>query len=440
MFRYRLFAFIFSCTTMLVACTPNYSYNTQSQINRNLAKETWLQEVNTNPAVWTKGANPWFLTGNASPVEQYAMTAPFDKAISVVKVRVPDFTKIQVDGPFEVQILGQQEHNSLSIIGPNELVRRIIVDVHNQTVDIHRADKSVVNMSNVTVRIGVKNLQSLVNLGKANIAGRSINSSKLIINSIGDGNIILAGPMNLTELKQTGLGSVTVIGAYTPDLKITVKGNGNVNVSGQVGVSNINHIGDGTVSVIGMDTDSLNINAAGKGTTSLTGYANLKNVSASGQSKVYVYWLASNGLYIYAQDQARIALAGQANNANIDILGDSRFEGRYLHIDNVYARTRDWSHANMVPVKKLFATSLGHSSIYFFGAPDVVSPFSSPGSYVIPIWNDDSLPPKPSVHEYGGQPDSPPNPAAMPANKLNSSQPRGVITPQSAATQPALKQ
>ncbi len=370
---------------ILTACSSNNGYN-QTQLRNNLLQETWMRSINLNPNNWVKGTDSWFLTGAPNNIEQYNNAAPPSKAMTTLKVRVPDLTNnVKISGDFQVQIVGRAEHNSVYITGSNEATRQIVVDMMNNTLYIHKIKESKACLKNVIVRININNLQSLKNFGSSNIYGRDVTGDHLMIESCDYGNIFLVGNMKLASVNQTGTGSIVVIGADTPRLSIKAIGKGNVKINGRVGIQNILHQGNGEVAILGADSDSLAIQASGNGLTTVVGYVNLKKISAKDSSRVYVYWINSPTLYVNASGKAQIGLAGAATNMNVDITDASRFDGQYLSGNTIYVRTGDWSHANVSSDKKIFAAALGNSSIYIFGSPTLVSRYTSQKGAIIPI-------------------------------------------------------
>ncbi len=375
-------------------CTPSDARNT-------LLRETWLCHINTNTALWTRCADHWFLTGEPNCIERSNLHAPASQTVSKMVVRVPNFCNISYGGDFQVQIIGHQDRNSVSIIGPHSAARRVSIEFYKNTLyvgtvktlngpcDVHAP------MSQVIVRIGVRDLHSIKQCGCGTIYGRNISGRGLIINSSGRGDTMLVGvgDLDVASVTQTGSGTVTIINTCTPYLCLKVVGNGNVNISGRVGVQSIVHHGNGTVNIVGTDTDSLVINAAGMGLTNVVGFANLKRVVAIDCSQVYLYWVNSCGTYVCERNHAMVGLAGHTANLNVDLSDEAHFQGSYLHGGNVYVRTRDESHANVVADKRIFANADGLSSIYFYGTPTNVSRFMSGKGVVIPVWYNPSCAP-----------------------------------------------
>ena len=391
--KHYLIGIIFIFSFLLTSCsTTSINFFQSNQAKPGLFKETWIKKMNSNPNSWTQKADYWYLTGEPNRIERYDQNGPINKVMSVTMVRVPDFTNIQIDGKFQVQIIGQQEHNSVFITGPNAQTRQVVVEIKNNTLCIHQSKDAKIPTNKIIIRIGVHNLCKLTSNGPCLIAGRGIASSNLSIESTDGATIMLTGNMNVSQIRQTGTGTITIIGAYTPTLNIYVKGNGNVNVSGRVGVRTIKHAGNGTVNVIGADSDGLTINAYGTGKTTVMGYVNLKKVVAGDSCCVFVYWVNSNGTYVSETGSAHVGLAGWTKNLNVDIDGTSRFEGRYLHATSAYVTTRINSHANVYPDQKMFASAMGTSSIYFFGSPNMVSRYTTGQAVIIPIF-EDSTPP-----------------------------------------------
>jgi hypothetical protein len=375
------------CTLAITSCANNRDIFS-TQVRPDLTRENWIQNVNLDPSKWTAHLDGWFYNGKPTEVEKYGNDAPYTLAMTTMQIRVPDFTSIQVDGPYRVQIVGSQEHNSVFVYGPNFAARQTAVEIRGSTLFIHPPkDAGTAYLNRVIVRIGIHNLRNVYFNGGGDIEGKNITSDALNIVGSNCGHLTLAGEMNLTTIKQTGGGNITVLGAYTPALNIRVYGKGIVNVNGRVGVRSIDNRG-GHVNIIGADSDLLTVYAAGPSTTSISGYVNLKKLTALDNSRVYMYWVNSTGAYINLYDWSRVGLAGSARNLNLEVSNSARFEGQYLHVDNIYVRTRGWSHANVYPGKKLFAAALDDSSIYFFGSPNVISRYTAKNGAVIPVWGD----------------------------------------------------
>ncbi|MDR3491066.1 MAG: DUF2807 domain-containing protein [Gammaproteobacteria bacterium] len=387
----KRYVFGIICTTLLLlaSCAQRLDQNRSALLNSNLVFENWMQQINTDPSIWTRQGDRWFFTGEPSQFNQFGSFAPDSKTYSAMMVRATNFTNIDINGPFTVQMFGQQDHNSIFVIGPNESTRQTAVETRGNTLYIHVApDCQNSHMDKVVIRIGLRTLHNLNVTGCAKVEATHLQSACLNIKAMGNPNILLAGHMNLGNVTQIGNGYTSVIGAYTPSLNIHNTGYGTVSVSGRVGIQNIVNSVAGKVNIIGADSNSLDIDSSGCGVVRVAGFVNLKKIIATQSSKVYVYWVNSNGIYVTLHDSARVGLAGVTCNLNVEADGTTRFEGKYLRSDNTYVRTRESSHANVSPVKKLFANSLDNSSIYFFSSPNAMSRYTLGRGIVVPVWND----------------------------------------------------
>ena len=355
-----------------------------------LTNETWQQNVEANPGQWAQGADRWFLSGDPNRAEEASRQAPESSAISTMQVRVPAFNNIKVSGPFQVQIFGSLEQNSVYVYGPNEEVRQIAVAVHGNTLEVKVAGDpaGTRQMGQVIVRIGIVNLQSLVQQGAGRIEGRQVRSTSLKIISSGSGTIYLAGNLNVKCIEQSGSGSVNVWGAITPVLDIESTGSGCVNVSGNVGIRMIKHYGTSNINIIGANSDALNIDAGGTGKIGIRGFVNVREIKAKDRTCVYICGSNSANLCVYLSGEARVGISGRANDLYVDARGDSRFWGRSLCTMNAYVRASDNAHINVMASNKIFASAVNNSSVYFFGTPDLMSQFVSGNGTVIPIWFD----------------------------------------------------
>lgn len=355
-----------------------------------LTNEQWYRSVNTSAAPWAQGASSWFLTGDPSVTEQEDDAAPISSAISTMMVRVGEFNNVKVDGPFNVQLFGTDEHNSVYVYGPNAGVREVVVEVRNNTLFIRpvKQGTNMPDMRKVIVRIGMTNLSKLTSTGSGRVEGRQLRSNRLEIYSSGSGKMYLAGCIKLRCIVQSGCGTVNVFGATAPVLDISTNGSGCVNVSGNLGLRKITHHGSGNINIIGANGGGAVIYADGSGKIGINGKVCIHEITARDRVCVYAYYVASDSLNVYTYDNARVGLAGVVNNLYVNASGASRFEGRYLHAQNAYVKARDTSHVNVTASNRIYAGAANGATIYFFGSPNIMSQFTKANGAVIPVWCD----------------------------------------------------
>ncbi len=382
----------FFCMSTLISCTHTYTPTSQDFL-----RENWMHNVNLNPMNWTHGADRWFFTGEPTPMERYANRAPSDTAMSVTEVKVPQFTHIKIDGCFRVQLTGGQPHNALVILGPNEALHQIVVQVWGDTIvvtQVHDKDpkKPMANLKNVIVRIAVSDLRHLTVRGGVDLEGRLLVSDGMVIEANNSGTVLLNGHINLLKVHNSGPGTVSVIGAYTPCLDISVGGSGTVNVSGRVGIQSVYNVGAGKVNIIGADSRSLVVNACGNSFTAIAGYVNLKRLNAADNACVYIYWVKSPCASVTLSGNARVGLAGTVGSLDLLVADNARFGGQYLHGRNIEVQTHGSAHANVAADRKIFASAVDKSSIYSFGSSAIVSSYTAGYGTIVPVWNATAMP------------------------------------------------
>lgn len=371
------------CCLLQAACASHSSTFVQSQVQNNLLDEHWQSQVDTSPSKWHKHADNWLWFGEANSIEQSDRTAPYSAAMSTMMVRVPDFTRVHIDGDFQVQFDGRFQHNSVYLLGPNEEIRQIVVEVKDHSLNLHLAGTA--DPKHVIVRIAIHNLQEITQNGSGKVEGRFIKANPLVINSYGSGDMILAGKINVRHITQSGTGDITLLGAYAPSLKIDSLGKGTLNISGRVGVEVINHSGSGDINILGADTNNLSIWASGSGKIGIKGIANVKQISAAGTVGIYIYRVRSTNVYIYLKDRAQLGLAGATKSLYVDARNSSSFQGSYLHSEYTYVRAREYAHVNSAGDDRVFAAADDNSSIYVIGRPSIISPYVNGNAVVIPI-------------------------------------------------------
>lgn len=357
-----------------------------------LTEEHWMQSVDNNTDEWAVGADKWFLTGDPDATEEMHSSAPDSAAISTIEVRVPNFSNIKVEGPFQVQLFGTDEHNTVQVFGANQVVRQVAVSVYGDTLFARMVNNeegsSIRQLNRAIIRIGVRNLNNLAYSGSGRLEGRQLRSNSLTITSAGSGNIYLAGDVNLRQITQAGSGCINVFGAITSELNINTANSGDVNVSGNVGIRSIKHHGSGNINIIGANTDGLNVYADGSGKIGIQGRANVHKVVAKEKANVYIYSSVGQQIRAYLSGAATVGIAGYVNELYVDTTKYSRFMGRNLCTMDAYVRAHDLSHVNVTASNRIYAAATQNGSVYFFGTQEILSQFLRGSGTIIPIWFD----------------------------------------------------
>lgn len=378
--KHGLFGLIFILFA-LAGCTTINSSKTSDAL-----RETWMPRVNTNPNLWTRNADSWFFTGNPNDLQRRSSNAPMATAMTMMTVKVPQFTAVDVGGNFQVQIVGGQKQNSVYLLGPQAETRAISVTVTNKTLFVHQSPDVQEPTNDVILRIGVKNLQQLNYAGNGDVSGRFITSDGLTIHSCGTGTVLIDGrSARLINVTQTGSGTVTVLGTHSPLIDVTDMGDGDINISGRVGISHLVNSGNGKVSIIGADSADLTVESSGRSLTTVFGYVNLRRLSVENKSSAYIYWVNSPNLTLNEKDHGCVGLAGSAQNLNVNMTQTSQFAGQYLHGGSVYIHTYNNAHAIITACDRLFAAADGQSSIYYFGLPASVSKFTNQQGVILQV-------------------------------------------------------
>ncbi len=379
--RYVLWGLLILSYFFLVGCASTSRPVTP---NVDLTREGWMPYVDVNPHAWLRGSDRWFISGDPNALEVANRQAPLSAAISTMKVRVPDFTQIQANGDFQVQIFGTYGHNTVFIYGPQDAIRQTTVEMRGNTLCLGQLKYGVT--SKVIIRIGINRFTGLIQMGRGCIEGNQLHADNLYVSSTGMGNIYLAGNINLRRVLNAGRGSINIFGATTPLLDVKTTGIGNVNVIGNVGVRQITHYGSNDINIIGANTAGLRIYSTGRGKIGIKGQVNLCNVVTKGNTCVYIMNVGGGSLYAYAYDRSSIGLMGATDKLFVDTYQYAQFQGRYLCSRSAFVRAHQWSHINVTATEKIFAAATHDASVYFFGAPAIMSQFVSGNGVVMPIW------------------------------------------------------
>ena len=342
-----------------------------------LGEETWRAQVETHSSAWAMKADDWFLDGGPSRAKIENDRAGYNAAISRNSVRVTNFIGIRAIGDFQVQITGDPDRNTLTIEGPNDAVRAVIVKMNNNVLCLEQADDAPANMGQVIVHINMRHLESLEHNGLGSVEGVRLDSNHLRVENTGCGNIFLAGRMDVKSIISHGPGTVNVFTICSNDTEIVTTDTGNVNLAARryVTLRSIKHKGSGDINVIGAVDGNLRVSAEGKGKIGVYGRVNIREIKASGKTCVFIASSDSPAPCIYVYDDARVGIDGNAGSLNGYTTRTARLLTRYLHTQNSYVQASGVSHMNVTAYDKIFATANDYATIYFYGDPNIMTAF-----------------------------------------------------------------
>lgn len=376
---------LFFFCLLMTSCATNHS----PTINADLTKETWRYQLNTNPTTWQRYADRWFLTGKPNATEMTNRHASYRFAMSRMQVRVSNFTKIRFNGNFQLQLFGTDGPNTVYILGPNEAVGSAILRVSNDTLCIDQRPDAPPNADKVIIRIGMRELTQLIQMGCGTIEGIWLRSHSLTLTTTqqAGSRIYLMGNLRVRHIQQAGQTSINIFGANTPDLYIQTSGHGEVNLCGDVGVRSIIHHGSSNINIIGAHSGRLDIIADGDGKIGIKGQVNLRDVSVKDNVRVYVSLSTSDAINVALKNKARVGIAGFTNELNVVARNESRFLGRYLCTHQSYVKAYDSSHVNVNGASTLGMASQD-GSIYYFGPARLLTSYTSGNGIVLPLFDD----------------------------------------------------
>lgn len=338
--------------------------------------ETWQQTIIRHPFAWQN-------TFEKPDIQRIA--PPW------VEKKISQFiTHLYVEGDFNVQIVGS-EQNTLGLYGPREAVERVHIRIAGSQLLLSQTKGALIPlMRKVVVRVGLRQLHSLMQRGRGEITGLQVNSPylQIVATPSAKGPIYLNGHMNLERLIQAGKGVINVIGIDNHHLflKTTATSTGSVNLAGNINVFFISHEGLSEVNLIGVQQKPFRLLAKGRGKLGLMGNAiQLSAMQVNNYAQVYIEGIHTPRLKIRAYQSADIGISGVVGELQLETFGYATFQGHYLCVHKAYVRTFGDSHANLTSSGQVFVTAKGTSQVYFFGPAYLMTPFVSEGANIIPF-------------------------------------------------------
>lgn len=254
-----------------------------------------------------------------------------------------DFTGIKAGDSFNIHIT-QSDVNTVKVDAPENVQSQIKTEVKDGILVIS-ADGNVKSEKEITITIGVKNLNSLDISGASDIhSDNQLNSDKLSISTSGAGDIHL--DLKTNELKTTisGAGDVTLKGTAQL-LDATVSGAGDLKASeleADKVKARVSGAGNAKVNV----KQSLDAEVSGAGDIIYKGNPTDRNVNISGAGSVRES-KSGNGEET-ASDTTKIKLGGR----KYMIIGDNKDEEEEVHNakDSLHDYNSDFKHWNGVEI------------------------------------------------------------------------------------------
>lgn len=350
--------------------------------------ESWRQYIERCPSKWLCGADRWFLRCEPNDEELANRRAP-QGSMKSRSIKPPAFTQVKVDGDFQVQLIGGPK-NRLCIYGPKSAVRAITIFVKDHTLYLQQnAEIPRALMHRVIIRVSIKCLSHLIQIGAGSIEAIRLHSNSLRITTNGTGELFLSGPINISRVEQLRGGCITLLDVNACGLVIRSLGSGLINIAGPVCLDSITHRGTGNINIIGARSNGLCLYTQGYGKIGICGQISLSSLTAKGHTCVFITNLVPppcprDAARMYLMDYARVGVAGSTPTLAVNLCDRAFFAGRNVCTQTALIKAYDCTHANVTANRRAFISSAGDSHVYFFGPSNLLTAFSSGTSTIIP--------------------------------------------------------
>ena len=127
-------------------------------------------------------------------------------ATKIDKRSVPAFTKVDITGAYEVEIVAQKEQ-SVEIEGDDNLLPLIKTEVRNGVLEIGN-EKSISTKNKLRVRISVQQLDGIETSGASNIVATNVKSDDFKIDSSGASQLKVSGETKSVSIDSSGAGAI----------------------------------------------------------------------------------------------------------------------------------------------------------------------------------------------------------------------------------------
>lgn len=275
--------------------------------------------------------------GNALPAPRGPQVAPPPVPVPVNvdpivtgTMKLHPFNRIAIEGPFDVELVGNMPSSDLRYIGNDSVIQGISAVVRNNTLYVSMNKKKVYNR-------GGK--QAMV--------------------------IIRAGQVE--DLFYEGAGSFSAIGLTAPYVDVTLRNQGPVVFrTPNLHLHYLDVGGKGPVTVGDLDARNLKVVLRGNNKIYLKGHANVENVMANGDCEIRMDALDSSFLRVRGRHGAHIHLAGHVQVMEAFLYDHAWFDGKDLLAQKAYVKTYDEGRADIQVSEYQSTLASDHSNIFYY--------------------------------------------------------------------------
>lgn len=260
------------------------------------------------------------------------------------KIKTGPFTSIKINGPFKVQIIGQQAVNQIELSSDPYELENIKVQLHNKVLSVSRIDRGHLLYYPVVIKISSSSLNNLEILGNGSMTASQL-TGPLAVKMIGGVSANLSGnDINLYELRIIGPGDFTANGLQSRGLNFYHDGSGNVNLQGVAAFNSFSQWGTGQTTIPPIHNKKLVITLGG---------------------------------------QNRVSFQGSVCVLEATLYGTAFLDAKNLHALRGYINTNDCSHAEIWVCNSLTAWAKNCSNIYYYTDPKFAARYMCPPASVL---------------------------------------------------------
>lgn len=250
-------------------------------------------------------------------------------------IKVPAFTRVNVDGVLNVSLHTGYSHPSVVLRGDPRDLAYVVTTVSNGTLNVILGD-GYPQHGGVQVEVNSRYLNSFEYHGAGAVTGRRLRTSLLDLLLDNKGQTMLGGHIGLR--------------------KLIIKG-------------------DGYTEITGINSPYLTTVISSKATVRLGGVVNLTNLNINNGGRLSLYWVKSRDLIIRERGSSFVQLGGMVNKLDVELWDKARFNGRYLRAERAFVKTHGQSIAEMSAAQRQHTLASGSSDIHFYNIPTLKADF-----------------------------------------------------------------
>ena len=263
--------------------------------------------------------------------------APPPRVMTTRQQKLTPFTEFEADGWFDIDLIQDTKHYSVSIQGYNDIIEHVQPVVKDGVLHLHMdRPYGKAEEQQIHVIIRMPTLRHIRYSGDATLRAEKLETGYLDVDMRRGGDLRLGGRVALHDVRIAGAARLHISDVNSNDLHLFLGGNAQLELDGNIRVTEI----------VAADDSSLRLN-----------------------------WVDAPMLRATITQHAKVTLAGRVGLLQANVFHEATLDAKYLRADRAFVKTYHNGLAEINTIKSRSTLARHESNIYYYSDSDFEGDF-----------------------------------------------------------------